>query len=140
MSDQNVPKPNYPTRMGKAWDEHETLNLLKKIRENKTVDIIAKEHERTIGGIRSRLSVLAYEFYEEGKTIDQIKKYTGLSSEQIAISISKREYAKGLKEKRQEIKNKLKEDPIDKKMNQDELLQAVREIRDKCNKILESMA
>ena len=140
MSDQHVPKPNYPARMGKTWDEHETLNLLKKIRENKTIDAIAKEHERTIGGITSRLRVLAYEFYEEGKTIDQIKKYTGLSTEQIADSISKREYAKSIKERKQNLKNKLKEDPIDKKMNQEELLQAVREIRDKCNKILESMA
>lgn len=132
-SEQQAPKPNYPARMGKAWDDHETLNLLKKIRENKTVDIIAKEHERTVGGITSKLRVLAYEFYEEGKTIDQIKKYTGLSTEQIADSISKREYAKSI------LKNKLKEDPIDKKMNQEELLQAVREIRDKCNKILESI-
>lgn len=132
-TEQQAPKPNYPARMGKAWDDHETLNLLKKIRENKTVDIIAKEHERTVGGITSKLRVLAYEFYEEGKTIDQIKKYTGLSTEQIADSISKREYAKSI------LKNKLKEDPLDKKMNQEELLQAVREIRDKCNKILESM-
>ena len=132
-SEQQAPKPNYPARMGKAWDDHETLNLLEKIRENKTVDIIAKEHERTVGGITSKLRVLAYEFYEEGKTIDQIKKYTGLSTEQIADSISKREYAKSI------LKNKLKEDPIDKKMNQEELLQAVREIRDKCNKILESI-
>ena len=132
-SEQQAPKPNYPARMGKAWDDHEILNLLKKIRENKTVDTIAKEHERTVGGIRSRLGVLAYEFYEEGKTIDQIKKYTGLSTEQIADSISKREYAKSI------LKNKLKEDPLDKKMNQEELLQAVREIRDKCNKILESI-
>lgn len=132
-TEQQAPKPNYPARMGKAWDDHETLNLLKKIRENKTVDTIAKEHERTVGGITSKLRVLAYEFYEEGKTIDQIKKYTGLSTEQIADSISKREYAKSI------LKNKLKEDPIDKKMNQEELLQAVREIRDKCNKILESI-
>lgn len=138
-TEQQAPKPNYPARMGKAWDDHEILNLLKKIRENKTVDTIAKEHERTVGGIRSRLGVLAYEFYEEGKTIDQIKKYTGLSTEQIADSISKREYAKSIKERKQNLKNKLKEDPIDKKMNQEELLQAVREIRDKCNKILESM-
>ena len=138
-TEQQAPKPNYPARMGKAWDDHETLNLLKKIRENKTVYTIAKEHERTVGGITSRLRVLAYEFYEEGKTIDQIKKYTGLSTEQIADSISKREYAKSIKERKQNQKNKLKEDPLDKKMNQEELLQAVREIRDKCNKILESM-
>ena len=138
-TEQELPKSNYPARMGKAWDDHETLNLLKKIRENKTVDIIAKEHERTVGGITSKLRVLAYEFYEEGKTIDQIKKYTGLSTEQIADSISKREYAKSIKERKQNLKNKLKEDPLDKKMNQEELLQAVREIRDKCNKILESM-
>ena len=138
-TEQELPKSNYPARMGKAWDDHETLNLLKKIRENKTVDTIAKEHERTVGGITSRLRVLAYEFYEEGKTIDQIKKYTGLSTEQIANDISKREYKKALKEKKQEVKNKLKEDPLDKKMNQEELLQTVREIRDKCNKILESM-
>ena len=138
-TEQELPKSNYPARMGKAWDDHETLNLLKKKRENKTVDTIAKEHERTVGGITSRLRVLAYEFYEEGKTIDQIKKYTGLSTEQIADSISKREYAKSIKERKQNLKNKLKEDPLDKKMNQEELLQAVREIRDKCNKILESM-
>ena len=137
---EEVIKPNYPARMGKTWDDHETLNLLKKIRENKTIDAIAKEHERTIGGITSRLRVLAYEFYEEGKKIDQIKKYTGLSTEQIADSISKREYAKSIKERKQNLKNKLKEDQIDKKINQEELLQAVREIRDKCNKILESMA
>lgn len=132
-TEQQAPKPNYPARMGKAWDDHETLNLLKKIRENKTVDTIAKEHERTVGAITSKLRVLAYEFYEEGRTIDQIKKYTGLSTEQIADSISKREYSKSI------LKNTLKEDPIDKKMNQEELLQAVREIRDKCNKILESI-
>lgn len=140
-TEQEVVKAIYPSRMGKAWDEHETLNLLKRIRENKSIDTIAKEHERTIGGITSRLRAIAYELYEEGKTVEQIKKYTRLTEIEITNSISKREFQKTLKEKRKEKKiNKLNEEPVNKKMNQDELLQAIREIRDKCNKILESIS
>jgi hypothetical protein len=44
-----------PVRMGKAWDDDEILQLLTSIRKKKTIDEISEIHQRTPGGIVSRL-------------------------------------------------------------------------------------
>lgn len=82
----------YPRRMGQVWLYDEEYSLLKKIREKKSFEQIANEHERTLGGIMAKLRSFAYLYHMEGKTIDQIKFYTGLTEEQIHDAINKRYY------------------------------------------------
>jgi len=81
----------YPARMGKKWDEDEELRLLTLIQQKKSVDDIAKEHERTPGGITSHLRLLAAEYWFGDKLpIEEIARITGLTHSQIEDAIKKR--------------------------------------------------
>jgi hypothetical protein len=86
---------------GKSWKEDEIIQLLLEVRQKKTVQTIAEIHQRTVGGIRSRLRVLAWEYHNEGKTIDQIE---------IRKTIAAHHNAKLATEKRIEAKKTLRED------------------------------
>ncbi len=100
-------REKYPTRMGQAWKDDETLELLKAIRRSETHEQIAKKHERTVGGIVCKLRSLAADYYfYENRPIEQIIKITGLSNEEIQIAIKKRAIQKGIKE-RKEINDKI---------------------------------
>jgi hypothetical protein len=95
---------------GKSWKEDEIIQLLLEVRQKKTVQTIAEIHQRTVGGIRSRLRVLAWEYHNEGKTIDQIERYTGLPEFEIRKTIAAHHNAKLATEKRIEAKKTLRED------------------------------
>lgn len=90
----------YPSNMGKAWSDEEVMGLLKSIRAKKTYAEIAEEHQRTIGGIKSRLRQIAADYYFDNEmSIDDIKKYTGLDEASISDVISKRKLKNNIKEK-----------------------------------------
>ena len=90
----------YPSNMGKAWSNEEIMGLLKSIRSKKTHAEIAEEHQRTIGGIRSRLREIAADYhYDNEMSMEDIKKYTGLDEETISDSISRRKNRNAIKEK-----------------------------------------
>lgn len=94
-------RSKYPSRMGKAWTDDETLELLKAVRRSETHEQIAKKHERTIGGIVCKLKSLAadYHFYEN-RPIEQISKITGLDNDDILLSIEKRNLQNHNREKK----------------------------------------
>ncbi len=99
-------KNKYPSNTGKAWKDDEVLQLLRSIRNKKSIDEIAEEHQRTTGGIRSRLYILAVDYYfNDEKTIEQIIKITGLDEKTILEQIKKKETAEKFKEIREEIKS-----------------------------------
>ena len=80
----------YPARMGKSWMEEEVVQLLASIKKQKMIEDIATEHERTVGGISSQLKRMAAEYYlNDGRTIEEIGKFTGLSTQQINDAIKK---------------------------------------------------
>jgi hypothetical protein len=67
------------------------MGLLKSIRAKKTHSEIAKEHQRTVGGIKAKLKQIATDYYFDNElSMDDIKKYTGLDELTISEAISKR--------------------------------------------------
>lgn len=81
----------YPARMGKAWDDEEIVKLLQSIRKKKSIEDIAIEHERTIGGINSRRRELAADYwFNDKRPIEEIMKFTGLTKEQVEDVIKRR--------------------------------------------------
>jgi len=72
--------PNLLANKGRPWSDEEVMGLLKSIRAKKTIGTIALEHRRTDGAIRSRLRQIADDYYfNNSMSIEDIKKYTGLS-------------------------------------------------------------
>jgi len=80
----------YPARMGQPWAEEEVVQLLASIKKQKTIEDIATEHQRTVGGINAQLKRMAAEYYSnDGRTIEEIGKFTGLTEQQINDAIKK---------------------------------------------------
>lgn len=79
---------NMPENCGKSWDKTEDEKVLKMIKDGKTLNDIALEHKRTLGGIRSRLNVIARDLHKHGMTIEDIqKKLRFVSTDDIKIAI-----------------------------------------------------
>lgn len=91
MSFYGKPKPEGFENMGCMWKDAELLQLLKEVKDKVSYKDMAKAHKRTVGGITSRLRQLAYDYYTEEKSIDEIIVITGLSKEDVLDAIIKRE-------------------------------------------------
>jgi len=82
----------YPARMGQGWKDDEVLKLLTSIQKKKPIDTIAKEHDRTIGGIRSYIRKLAADYhFNDQRSMEEIQKFTGLTKEEIEDVIRRQE-------------------------------------------------
>jgi hypothetical protein len=90
----------YPANIGKPWLDDEVLQLLQGVRKKKTIEEIAEEHKRTVGGIKSRLRQIATDYHNEGRSIEQIEKFTGLTTEEITDAIERRKVGEMLRERR----------------------------------------
>lgn len=90
----------YPANIGKPWLDDEILQLLQGVRKKKSMEEIAEEHKRTVGGIKSRLRQLATEYHTEGRSMEQIQKFTGLTAEEITDAIERRRVGELLRERR----------------------------------------
>ena len=98
MARENPDK--YPARMGQPWTSDEVSKLLTFIANNKLIEDIAKEHQRTEGGITAQLRKMAYDYYKnDKKPIEEIVTLTGLSQKQINDTIAKRD---GIQDKKTE--------------------------------------
>ena len=84
----------YPSRLGAPWDDDEQKQLLKSIAKGMSINDIAKEHDRTVGGIRARLRHIAVEYYNKDYSIDDIEQLTGLEKDIIGKDIAKHLYNK----------------------------------------------
>jgi hypothetical protein len=94
-------KSMYPSRMGKVWDEDEVLKLLKSIQKKRTIKEIAADHQRTEGGITSKLKDLAADYYIcDNRDIAEIKRFTGLSEQIILEAIDKKQYRNSLRKEK----------------------------------------
>jgi len=89
---------------GKPWLDNETRKLLQNIKNKKSVNEIAAEHGRTTGGITSRLRQLASDYNDEGRSIEDIQKFTGLTKEVIEHAIRCREISHNILERRRKEK------------------------------------
>ena len=87
------------SRAGSKWFPDEDEKLVKEITDKKTIEEIALEHKRTIGGIRSRIiSHILYKEYKEGiKTIEDLSKEYNIERELVEKHINKIETNKAIK-------------------------------------------
>ena len=119
---------HYPIRMGQTWTEDETKQLLKSIHLKKHIKCIANEHQRTEGGIKSRLRFIACEYYfNDNLPIDTIMIYTGLNRIQIEDAIKKRESLEGAK----------KSTSVSKRTKEDDIVELLQQINDKLYVLIE---
>jgi hypothetical protein len=87
----NWDSSKYPANMGKSWKQEEIVKLMLSIQKKRSIEDIAKDHQRTVGGINAYIRKIAADYWFHGdKTMDDIKKYTGLSHAEIQEAINKR--------------------------------------------------
>lgn len=85
------------SRKGVRWDEAEISKLLKGVALKKPFTEIAKEHQRTVSSVDTKLKELSAAYYEEGLTVSVICQRTGLG-ERIIIDNLIRNAVKGAKQ------------------------------------------
>ena len=74
---------------GKRWHEPEVKQLLTLVRKKKSINEIALTHQRTKNAIVLKLRSLAVDYFNEGRTTEEIQKFTGLSKDDISAAIQK---------------------------------------------------
>ena len=132
----------YPARMGKPWAEEEVIQLLGSIKKKKPMADIATEHERTVGGISAQLKRMAVEYYmNDGRTIEEIGKFTGLTTQQINDAIKKYSEPKPVKNfvvinEPPPVKNTT---IVIEPKEPDEVIAILKDIRDKLDLIIKKM-
>jgi hypothetical protein len=99
VKSQNQDK-EYSSNLGKAWGEDEETLLLEELYTNIDIEIIARNHERTIGCINSRRRQIAYNMYLNNSSMELIIKWTKLDEECIKQIIEKKSGVKSVKIKK----------------------------------------
>lgn len=77
------PDKEYPAALGKKWTDEEEEELLKELSQNIDKKEIAKNHDRTIGGINARIVCIAKKMYMENVPLTEISSKTKLTQFQI---------------------------------------------------------
>ena len=95
----------YPSNMGQKWSDDEEILLLEELNNNIDIEIIAQNHNRTIGGINSRRREIAYKMYLKNVSIEEIIRQTKLDNNSIEEIIKKRQNNNSKKIKTKEIDN-----------------------------------
>ena len=108
---------NGPPRNGLKWKSDEIIQLLEEV-SYKSINDIAKIHERTPNSITAKLNSLAADyFFNDNKSIDEIVELVGLPKSAVDAAIQKRilENKEANKTKDKEPKAKDKEPKINAK-------------------------
>lgn len=87
--------PNkYPINMGNKWEKDEDNILLEELKKNTDIKSIADNHQRTIGSIKSRIKLIAYNMYMQNIQMHEIINITKLNEEVIRDIINKKKKEK----------------------------------------------
>lgn len=128
----------YPSRLGQPWKEDEVVKLLTSIQKKKSIGEIAKEHDRTEGGINSYIRKLAVDYHiNDKRPMEEIQRFTGLSKEQIEDAIKKREFKDAVKKSKVDKKKKATEEELPTML---EIVSLLKDIQGKLNTLLEKVA
>jgi hypothetical protein len=98
-----------PINHCQRWLQEEEEKLLMAIDSGFPNEIIAETFGRSIGGITSRIRVIAVRLYKDGKTFEEIKKITKLSDKKLNECISRYDNTKKYKKGKYIEHTKLKE-------------------------------
>lgn len=109
----------YPSNRGHKWTEAEESLLLEELNNGLSLDVIAKSHGRTIGGISSRCKEIAYKMYLKEISMEEIVKQTKLDEEAVKEWIEKKQNKKTKKNDKKEKAKEEKESKETKEGNGD---------------------
>jgi len=99
------PDKEYPSNIGQRWSDEEEITLLDELNKNIDIEIIAQNHNRTIGGINSRRREIAYKMYLKNISMEEIIEKTKLDETNILLTIDKKKnYDIKIKDKVKETK------------------------------------
>ena len=99
------PDKEYPSNIGQRWTDEEEITLLDELNKNIDIEIIAQNHNRTIGGINSRCREIAYKMYLKNISMEEIIEKTKLDETNILLTIDKKKnYDIKIKDKVKETK------------------------------------
>jgi len=86
------PDKDYPSNTGQKWTDEEEILLLEELSKNMDIELIAKCHSRTTGGINARRREIAYKLYSNNNTsMEEIILKTKLDEHIIIETITKRQ-------------------------------------------------
>jgi len=83
------PDKEYPSALGQLWTKEEEDQLLDELSQNVSAQKIAENHNRTIGGINSRIQLIAYKLHKNNASIEEIAEKTKIFDFQIPGIIEK---------------------------------------------------
>ena len=76
---------------GKSWTLEEENQLIDSLSTGKEISDIANEHKRTMGGIKSRIRVIAFRMVEtDGLTMEEVSAKLRLTPEEIKDALQRR--------------------------------------------------
>ena len=134
----------YPTRLGQPWKEDEVIKLLTSIQKKKSVEDIAKEHDRTVGGINSYIRKLAVDYHiNDKRPLEEIQKFTGLTKEQIDEAIKKHDVKCAKKKFSETTEHEveiIKKTTEEKMPTMIEVVTLLKDIQGKLNMLIEKVA
>jgi len=96
---KNRQKEPETSKVGVLWTSDEDTQLIQEIGENKSIEEIAKIHQRMTGGIESRIRHLAAKLANEGKLVEEISNILNISIESINYAVEKRKRRESKKDK-----------------------------------------
>jgi serine phosphatase RsbU (regulator of sigma subunit) len=77
--------------VGNMWSREEETQLIDSLRQGKDIADIAQEHKRTVGGIKSRMKMIAIRMIEiDGKSVEEVCMKMHLKVEYIENAIQKK--------------------------------------------------
>lgn len=95
---EKYPDREYPKNLGKRWTPDEELSLMHELKNDIDVNEISDIHQRTIGGITSRIKLIAYNMYKKNININEILQNTKLEENELTEYINKKEQTINKKE------------------------------------------
>jgi hypothetical protein len=132
MIKRQNPDKEYPSNLGKYWSEEEDEQLLDELSEDVNIEIIAINHDRTSGGIRSRIRHIVNILYSKNICIEEISRVTKINIEDVQNIIDKN------KENKKEFSLK-KEKESSLKMEIKEMKTEIKEMKTSINELIEMM-
>jgi hypothetical protein len=129
LKSQN-PDKEYPSNLGQKWTEEEETLLLEELNNDMEIELIAKSHNRTVGGINARRREIAYRLHFSNIPINEITVKTKLDEDQIKEIISRKQNRKG----KQMTENKK---PFSIESEIDEIKRDIKEIKTTMKELVE---